>query len=387
MPAPPVGRGGPELFRLFAVAAPGIEPVLAREVALLPGVTGVKEVPGGVEFAGSLAVVYDANLWLRTATRVLVRLGEIEAREFPRLRRSSASLPWAAFVPPDAPLELHVSQTRSRLYHTGAIGETLELAVADAVKTHRPVQGVAPIGVYARGVEDRFTLSVDTSGELLHRRGWREENASAPLRETLGAALLALCEWDPSTPLVDPMCGAGTLAIEACTLAMRLAPGLERSFAFERWPSFEAPWWRARIAAAQALALPAPPAPIFASDHDAGAIGAARRNAERAGLAAHLRIERAELSVVEPPPGHGLVIVNPPYGRRVGDPRALRGLYTDLGRMLRAKFAGWRAGVLVADRRLEGALGLKIKQATPLSNGGIRVHLLQFSVPNRAERR
>src|SRR5581483_9022790 len=148
---------------------------------------------------------------------------------------------------------------------------------------------------FARGLEDVWTLSVDSSGELLHRRGWRMENAQAPLRETLAAAILRLCEWDPATPLVDPMCGAGTFPVEACALAMRLAPGLERSFAFERWPGFDAAAWARLREEARARALGAPPAAIAGSDHDARAVEAARRNAERCGILPHVAIARAEL--------------------------------------------------------------------------------------------
>ena len=378
----PTARPAPGVQRYFAVAAPGIEPVLAKEVAALEGVLDVKAVPGGVEFAGPAEVLYRANLWLRTATRVLVRLGELETREFPRLRHGAAKLRWSSFTDGTAPLDLKVSATKSRLYHTGAIAETLELAVGDAVKKREPT-GAVPLGIYARGVEDRWTLSVDSSGELLHRRGWREEGATAPMRETLGAALLYLCEWDPTTPLVDPMCGAGTLAVEACSIAMRLAPGLKRSFAFQAWPSYDAAAFARVLAEAEAAQLPSPPAPILASDHAARAIDAARRNAERAGLLAQLRLDKAELAEVRPPEGdaRGLVLVNPPYGRRVGDPRELRGLYTDLGRLLRTRFPGWRAGVLIADRRLDSALGMKPKRETPLQNGGIRVRLLELDVP------
>jgi len=382
------GKGAPvqPALKLFAVAAPGLEGTVEREARALAGARDVRAVPGGVELAGDLELLYRANLWLRTATRVLVRLGELESREFAKLRRRASTLDWSPFIPADAPLDLHVSQTRSRLYHTGAIAETIEHAVDDALGARRAIaESAPPAAVYVRGVADQWTLSVDSSGELLHKRGWREETALAPLRETLAAALLLLCEWDPSTPLVDPMCGAGTIALEAASLALRLAPGRRRAFAFQRWPGFDAALWQRLVDEADVQRLPSLPAPILASDRAPAAIRAARANAERAGLASMVTFEQLDLSKVAPTvkaagARAGLVLVNPPYGKRVGTPGALASLYKDLGRMLRMKFAGWRAGVLIPDRRLDGAIHLQPLREHRLDNGGLRVRLVVYDL-------
>jgi putative N6-adenine-specific DNA methylase len=375
-------------LRCFAVAAPGIEPVLEREVRALPGAGAVRAVEGGVEFSGSLELVYRANLWLRTATRVLVRLGELEAREFAQLRRRAGTLAWAPFLAPGVPVEVNASASRCRLYHTGAIAENLQAAAADALGKAAAPSEQPPLRVIARGVGDRWTLSVDSSGELLHRRGWRRDGAEAPLRETLAAALLLFCEWDSQTPFVDPMCGAGTLPIEACALALGRAPGLDRAFAFERWPHCDAATWARLRDEARQQARAAPPAPVVASDHAQAAVAAARANAERAGVAAHVSIARAELADVQPPPAvaRGLVLLNPPYGRRVGDTRQLRELYRRVGRLWRERFTGWRAGALIADPRLATAFGLAPRQQVALVNGGLRVTLLIFDVPSASRR-
>jgi putative N6-adenine-specific DNA methylase len=214
----------------------------------------------------------------------------------------------------------------------------------------------------------------------LHRRGWRQELAHAPLRETLAAALVLLCNWDPTTPFYDAMCGAGTLPLEACALAMQMAPGLKRTFAFQDWPSFDAALWARLSAEAEAARLRAPPAPIIGTDRSAAAVNAARHNAERAGLLAHVALAQSELDAVRPPPGPGLVLMNPPYGRRVGDARTLRRLYGDIGRTLRAHFSGWRAALLISDLRLLEPVGATVVADHTLVNGGIRVHLVELEM-------
>jgi putative N6-adenine-specific DNA methylase len=316
-----------------------------------------------------------------------VRLGTLEARDFSRLRRGAAHLPWQRFAGAGTPLEFHVSQTRCRLYHTGAVEENLALALRDASGAGGAgAQGPA-LSIYARGERDRWTLSVDSSGELLHRRGWRRDITSAPLRETLAAGLLLLCKWDPETPLLDPMCGAGTIALEACALAMQMAPGIAREFAFTRFGGWDAVLWNRLLAEARAQ-VRSPPAPIVASDRDAKAVRAALENAARGGFGSAIEVAQKELADAMPPPGRpGLVLINPPYGRRLGDPRALRRLCMEIGRWLRARCAGWRAGVLLPGRGMEQSFGLPLRGSHDLRNGGLRVRLLQFEVPGGAHAR
>jgi putative N6-adenine-specific DNA methylase len=381
-------RGLPPRLRYFAIAAPGLEAVVRDEVAALPGAFEIAVETGGVTFVGDLALARAANLRLRTATRVLLRLGVIEAREFSRLRRAAARLPFAAVVPATAQLTFHVAQTRSRLYHTGAVAETLAHAVADALGVRSlPVvkpseaeaaldadDGAAIAAIYARGVADRWTISVDTSGALLHRRGWRTEAGEAPIRETLAAGILALAEWDPATPLVDPTCGSGTFVVEAALRALGRAPGRGRRFACDRWPSAPPP-------IADAPPSPSLPPILVGSDADPQAIAIARRNAERAGVADHVSFAVAPLADAAPPEGApaGLVVANPPYGRRLDDARGAASAYRALGEALRRRFRGWRVAVLVPESRpgpLERALGLHPVTRHTLTNGGLRVTLL-----------
>jgi putative N6-adenine-specific DNA methylase len=373
-----------ETLRWFVVAAPGLEGVLRAELSTLPKVAEPREVVGGVEFSGSLAAGMTANLRSRIATRVLVRVGEVKAREFAPLRRGLAKLPWPSFVPGDRPLRIDASTSHCRLYHTGALAETVELAVGDCVGKlpQRALHGedadaAAATRILLRGQDDRFVASVDASGELLHRRGWRSEAGPAPLRETLAAGLLALCEYDPALPLVDPMCGSGTIAIEAATLARKLPPGVGRSFAFERWPIHDAELWRQVREVGSGLARA--PAPIIATDRDGRAVDIARRNAERAQVDGDIRFAVASLGEGEAPGTPGLVVLNPPYGHRLGQAQPAPRLARSLGQTLGGAFRGWRAAVLCPGAAYVAAVAAgmrrKPERVLALRNGGLRVQL------------
>ncbi len=371
----------------FAVASPGLEEPVRAEVAALPGVSAVTVVRGGVTFAGSVETGMRANLGLRVATRVVLRLGGGKAREFAKLRRLVSELRWDAFVPRGRPVVISASATHCRLFHTGALAETVVLGISDKVGTVtavRPADAtadeetgeVSATRILIRGEDDIWTLSLDSSGELLHRRGWRIEPGLAPLRETLAAGLLALAEHDPALPFIDPMCGAGTIAIEAAARALNRAPGLGRSFAFERWLCHDPALWDGLRAEARAAMKSALPGPVLAFDRDARAVETARRNAERAGLSAHVRIEQVAFGDQAAPAGTGLLLCNPPYGRRIGDPRVTAQLMRQMGRTLRERFAGWRAGILAPAATPVTAIGLPVRANHRLSNGGLRVHLI-----------
>jgi putative N6-adenine-specific DNA methylase len=223
------------------------------------------------------------------------------------------------------------------------------------------------------------TVSVDTSGEPLHRRGYRQEIGRAPMRETLAAGILGLAGYDGTEPLVDPMCGSGTFLIEGAWMSMRRAPGLERTFAFERFPGFDKAAWEERQARARAEALPSPRAPLHGFDINAGALGTARRNARRAGVT--LALERRDVKTLAAPvAGPGLVVANPPYGKRVGEGGELPELYRALGATLRRAFQGWRVALIVPDEEgLIRELGLRDTRSLRVRNGGLRCRLLLSS--------
>lgn len=368
----------------FAIAAPGLEAVLARELAALPHVANAKAVEGGAEFDGPFRAGMAANLGSRIATRILLRLGDVKARDFAPLRRGLAKLPWSRYLPSDRPLRIDVSARHCRLFHTGAVAETARLAIRDGMGKLTPAGAGASDNeqvsrVLLRGQDDRFTVSIDSSGELLHRRGWRLQAGRAPLRETLAAGILALCDYDGSRPLVDPMCGSGTIAIEAAGVATRRLPGQGRGFAFESWPCHDAEAWTEVRTAAPTVGAPA--AAIFAFDRDSRAVEVAADNARRAGLGDAVRFAVSSFDAVVVDAGPGLVVVNPPYGHRLGDRRGAVRLARKLGEWLGRQFGGWRAGVLCPgpDTAFLAAVGKGAhRQAVathPLRNGGLAVTL------------
>lgn len=356
----------------FAQCAPGLEDLVAGELDRLGIRPGGRE-PGGVSFQPTTRQLYAANLWLRTATRVLVRRASFRAESFAALERAAEALAWDEWLRAETRPVFRVSSTRSRLYHTDAVAERLQRVV-----------GIGPPDapeqlVTVRLVADRLTVSVDSSGDRLHRRGWRLATAKAPLRETLAAAMLIAAGWDGQSPLADPLCGSGTIAIEAALAARGLPPGGGRSFAFQRWPSFQPGTWASVTGDAKRRAKPAGSGPpILAADRDAGAIAATRANAERAGVAEDVDIRLAALSTLQPPADSapGLLLSNPPYGGRVKGGPDLRDLYAAIGRLQRSRLIEWRVGLLVADRSLAAQTGLDLEERLRTTNGGIPVQLL-----------
>jgi putative N6-adenine-specific DNA methylase len=361
------------MHRLFVVCAPGLEKVLSREM-------GAGSSAGGVEKEGDLREAARLNLTLRTATRVLLRLGELRATTFAELVRKAQKLPFDLCLRKGDPVALRVACHKSRLYHSGAVAERLREAIGERLGKPPPEATASeddaepPQLLLARFDHDLCTVSADTSGALLHRRGYRLAQAHAPLRETLASAMLLAAGYDGSAPLLDPLCGSGTIAIEAALIARRRAPGIARSFALERWPGFDAAILERLRDEVRSREIEKDPHPIAASDADPAAVRAARENAQRAQV--DLRIEERPLRDVRLDPGKGLIVTNPPYGVRVS--ADLARLYADLGDL--ARRSGRRLAVLAADRRIAAAARLRFETAFRTQNGGIRVELLTSSV-------
>lgn len=357
---------------LFAVCPPGLEDVLLTEVTAL-GWPKAQAIPGGVEFAGAWQDVWRANLWLRGATRILARLGSFRAFHLAQLDKRARKFDWASVLRSDVPVKVEATSRRSKIYHAGAAKQRIERAISETIGA--PIGGDDAIGIKVRIEDDLVTISLDTSGESLHKRGHKEAVGKAPMRETLAALFMRSCGFDGQEPLLDPMCGSGTFPIEAAEWAMGLAPGRARSFAFEQLASFEA-----ETLADMRAASPTPtPLRFFGSDRNAGAIEMAQANAQRAGVQSVTSFQHAAISDLKrPDTAPGLVMINPPYGARIGNKKLLYGLYGSMGQVLKDQFQGWRVGIVTSDTSLARATGLpRLKNGAPLPHGGLKVRLFQ----------
>lgn len=377
----------------FAVTAPGLEALASRELRALNLIaeapvtpTPGSDVPlstdvGGIAFTGDLTALYRANLHLRTASRVLLRLGSFHAKAFPELRKKASRLEWARYLVPGQAVAVRATCHHSKLYHSGAVVERIFGAIADSLggnvveqKPGEEETANPPQLVLVRLVDDECTISIDSSGELLHRRGYRQALAKAPLRETLAAAIVLASDWDMSTPFIDPFCGSGVIPIEAALLALGLPPGRHRRFAFMDWPGFNQTHWNAVQADANTPSSREIP-PILASDRDAGAIAMAQQNADRAGVLQHIDFRCQAVSALEPPAALGTLVTNPPYGVRLSANKDLRNLYAQFGNVLRSKCMGWHTAILCSDLMLLGQTGLRLDTSFTLVNGGLKVRL------------
>jgi putative N6-adenine-specific DNA methylase len=391
-------------FTAFAITAPGLSDITAGELRAL-GATVTDTDAAGVAFECDLRGLARANVHLRTASRVLVRIDEFRAATFHELEKRVARVEWGRWLAPARAVTIRVTCRKSRLYHSGAVAERIAAVLAPfaghvgGVKRVADADGTAPDPpdavaepnddetaqlLVVRLLDDRCTLSIDSSGALLHQRGYRLASGKAPLRETLGAALVLASGWVPGTALLDPFCGSGTLAIEAAMLARQIAPGRSRDFAFQQWPGCEPTVLDDVRGAALAAERSAAGAPILASDRDAGAIEGAIANAQRAGVADDILFSVGAVSSLQLPDGltaPGCVVTNPPYGVRVGDSAELRNLYARTGAVLRRHCAGWRLAVVSADRKLVGQLGIPLVDALRTSNGGLPITFAVGEIP------
>ena len=381
--------------RFFAPCPRGLESALAAELAAL-GAEFVVPAEGGVGFAGPIELAYHANLESRLASRILWQVAHGGYRDEDELYRHAQSVDWGRHFAVERRLRVDVAATRSPL----ASIEFATLRVKDAVcDRFRAGTGRRPsvdkqrpeVRVHAYLSEREATLYLDTSGEALFKRGWRRDTDVAPLRENLAAGLLALAGWTPATPLLDPMCGAGTIAIEAALIAADRAPGLQRTFGFQKLAWYDGPTWQRIRQRAHDRARQAPATrSIFASDVDSHAVAKCRSNAAAAGVAEWIELTEANVLARSAPAPAGLLVANPPYGVRLDDDAKVAAFYPKLGDALKQRFAGWTACLFTGDPRLPKLIGLKPSKRTPLFNGAIECRLFRFEIvagrPQRAPR-
>lgn len=360
----------PTVVPLIAVASPGLDQALAAEIRALGGGIGhTKVLRGGrISFDGPADALMRANLQLSMAERILLPVASGRVRAFDQLLPLVSSVPWEQYIAPGMRVEAVVRTRGCRLSHTGAVADAIIQGVEGRGLLLPKGDGIGRVTIDARGTGDEWTLCIDTSGLGLNRRGYRKATAKAPLPETLAAAVLRLAGWRGDVPLLDPACGAGTLAIEAAYLAQGRAAGLGRTFAFEGWPKHDAERWTAIKEAAAARVDPTMGGvSIEASDHAAGSVQAARTNAKRAGVGDVVRIVKRSVERTPPAGGPGLIVFNPPYGLRTDG--------VDLAAWRRAFDAArpeWSA-VLIAPREVAEPFGVVSVPLAKLSVGGVRV--------------
>lgn len=361
-----------DTFEIFLVATPGLDAPLLDEVRALGW--QAEAVPGGVVITGGWDDVWRANLMVRGATRVLARVGSFMAFHLAQLDKRATKFDWASVLRPVVPVRVEVTSRKSKIYHAGAASQRIEKALRDNGYT---VAADAPVSLKVRIEDNRVTLSVDTSGESLHKRGHKAGVGKAPMRETMAAMMLRQCGYDGQEPVLDPMCGSGTFVIEAAEIALGCAPGRSRAFAFEQLASFDADRWA--TIRQDVPSRPAPDLRFFGSDRDQGAIGMAKANATAAGVDTITQFECHAFSDLKRPEGPpGLVMINPPYGGRIGKKHMLYGLYGSLGTVLRERFSGWRVGLVTSEVGLARATGLPFgPQGPAIAHGGLKVWLFQ----------
>jgi putative N6-adenine-specific DNA methylase len=369
----------------FATCARGLEPVLARELTAL-GAGDVEPGRGGVRFRGDHALLYRANLWLRTAVRVLRPVLEAEVRSPDELYDAVRTVNWGEYLTPDHTLAVDCNVRDSAITHSQYAARRVKDAVCDqfrertgrrpSVDPERPM-----VGFNLHVHKNRAVLSLDSSWESLHKRGYRPIQTVAPLNEALAAGLLLQSGWDPLQPLVDPLCGSGTFCVEAAWIALNRPPGLTRKwFGFQGWIDFDRPLWNAIRDDARRGVRKDLPAPIVGSDIHPGALDLARGNARGAGVGHLVEFLRRDLRDARPPDGvsPGVVVCNPPYGERIGDEKEWVGLYALIGDVIGSYWPGWRLFVFTSNDRLARKVGLPVRGRVPFFNGSLACHLWEF---------
>ncbi len=372
----------PEAF--FAPCPRGLEALLAEELKSF-GVAVPEPTQGGVGFAGSWETCYRTNLWSRIASRVLWRVGEFEYQSEEDIYAAARAVDWFSLFDVNRTLRVYVTAQKSPVKSLEFVTLRVKDAVCDRFRDdvgRRPnVERADPdVRVHVFLQEKRGALYLDTSGEALFKRGWRMETVEAPLRENLAAGLVMLSGWKFDQPLLDPMCGGATILVEAAAMARGRAPGMKRSFGFEKLDSFNATLWKRLREEASSPVQKAPKLRLFGSDSDATALTAARRNLGAAGVERWVTLEASDVFKRKAPAESGVMIANPPYGERIGESEELARFYPKLGDALKRNFAGWNCYFFTADRRMEKMIRLSTTRRTPLFNGPIECRLYEFKV-------
>jgi putative N6-adenine-specific DNA methylase len=373
--------------KLFATCARGLEAILADELRAL-GAADAHPGRGGVQFLGDLDLLYKANLWLRTAIRVLWPVLEAAVVSPEELYDAVQTIDWSRYLTPEHTLAVDANVRDSHITHSKYAALKVKDAICDqflAKTGKRPSVDVDEpmIGLNLHIYRDQAVLSLESSGESLHKRGYRPILTRAPLNEALAAGLVLASGWRGDSPFVDPLCGSGTLCIEASWIALRRPPGLtRRRFGFMGWMNFDRALWTELRDEARRQVLTRLPHPIIGWDQRRDAIAFAEGNARAAGVGHLVHFEVRDLRNLRPPEGApGVLICNPPYGERIGEEKELKGLYQEMGRVFEERCHGWKAFVFTGNAFLARQIGLKPVRQIHLFNGKIPCRLLEFQMP------
>lgn len=369
----------------FATVARSLESIAAAEIESL----GAKEVRPdftGVHFVGDKATLYRVNLWARTIFRVLVPLREFYCPNSDILYQEVQKIFWGEYLQSHQTLAVNCTGSNQKLNHTHYTALQVKNAIVDQQRRESGQRSTIDaknpdvlVNVHIK--QDRCILSLDSSGASLHRRGYRQAMGSAPLKETLAAALLDMAQWDASLPFLDPLCGSGTLPLEAGLKALNIAPGLFRQkFGFESFPDFDRQLWQMMLTEAKNSRIDELKAPIWGSDRDADVLTQAYGNAVRCGIEHQIQFTQTELASIEAPADSGMIICNPPYGERLGEAQELGALYKTLGDIFKQRFKGWTAFILTGNKELAKKVGLKASRRIPVYNGAIPCTLLKYEL-------
>ncbi|MCA1978580.1 MAG: THUMP domain-containing protein [Thiobacillus sp.] len=368
----------------FATCPRGLEALLVEELKAA-GATVVRQLPAGVLFQADTVAEMRANLTSRIATRILRKVGYTRYRKEEHIYRAALDLPWPEWFDVKKTIAVKVGAQNAPLKSLNFITLKIKDAICDRFREEtraRPsVDTEAPdVPVYAFFTPDAVTFYLDTSGEPLFKRGFKTEASAASIKENLAAGLVLLSGWEPGTPLLDPMCGAGTILLEAADIALNRVPGRARHFAFEHYRDFDAALWQRIKAEARAKEKPLKPLPLFGADRDRWVLDKAKNNLAAAGYADAIELKVSDALDLKAPTPVGTIITNPPYGERIGDAKDLAEWYPLLGDWLKQNFAGWEAWIISGDPLLPKAIGLKASRRIPLFNGQIETRFLLYKL-------
>ena len=370
-------------FELIATTTFGLESVVSRELENL-GYKDLRVLDGKVHFSGDERDIARCNLWLRSADRLLIKVGEFSAPDFGLLFDKTVDLPWADYIPVDAKFPVAGRSVQSRLHAVPSIQASVKKAIVESLKKKynrfRFEETGAEFPVEVSLLRDIATLTIDTSGDGLHKRGSREFAGPAPLRETMAAGLIQLSYWNRERQFVDPFCGSGTLAIEAALIGRNIAPGASRSFLAEDWPWMDRKMWKEVRNEAKDLRQTRLSEPIFGFDHDPQAIRLCERSASEAGVSGDIQFRIQEVSELRTSREYGVIVCNPPYGERMGDPKEVEAVYRELGRVCDS-LPTWSVYVISSNQWFEKHFGRRAPRRRKLYNGRLECQFYQYLGP------